>query len=127
MSISFFFKLFQLLFRISLLISGINNTFVLYFHFFYFSVFTEFQYIDEVINANRFLGPGILLVYFAFVNLILVSMLIAVVEEAFTRAQEDLRTTSETDKLFNSFKNNLISFRRKLGQAGTVRKKIGTC
>lgn len=90
-------------------------------------MFTEFQYIDEVINANRFLGPGILLVYFAFVNLILVSMLIAVVEEAFTRAQEDLRTTSETDKLFNSFKNNLISFRRKLGQAGTVRKKIGTC
>ena len=90
-------------------------------------MFTEFQYVDEIINANRFLGPGILLVYFAFVNLILVSMLIAVVEEAFTRAQEDLRTTSETDKLFNSFKNNLISFRRKLGQAGTVRKKIGTC
>ena len=52
-------------------------------------------------------------------------MLIAVVEEAFSRAQEDLKASTETDKLFTSFKNNLLSFRRKLGHAGTVRKQIG--
>ena len=77
-----------------------------------FSVFNEFEYVHEIINANRFLGPGILLIYFAFVDLILVSMLIAVVEEAFSRAQEDLRANRETDVLFNSFRNRINHLRK---------------
>jgi hypothetical protein len=72
--------------------------------------------VNEIINANRYLGPAILIVYFIFVDLILVSMLIAVIEEAFSRAQEDLREHRDDDKLLQSFQsqvNHLKSFTSK--------------
>jgi|TARA_B110000090_G_C13190635_1_gene372935 hypothetical protein len=88
-----------------------------------FSVFNEFEYVDEIVNANRVLGPGILLIYFAFVDLILVSMLISVVEEAFSRAQEEMRSNREGDKLFDSFKQQFIQFKTKYIRAKSVAKK----
>ena len=95
----FFFSLFSLFSLFFKNNTQVQNTFVTLL----FSVFSEFEYVDDITNANRFLGPLVLLVFFAFVDLILVSMLIAVVEEAFSRAQEDLRTNRENDKLLLSF------------------------
>ena len=98
------FRFFSLFFFFSP--QKVQNTFVTLL----FSVFSEFEYVDDITNANRFLGPLVLLVFFAFVDLILVSMLIAVVEEAFSRAQEDLRTNRENDKLLLSFQGECPLF-----------------
>ena len=72
-----------------------------------FSVFTEFEYLEEITTANRYLGPAIMLIYFIFVDLVLISMLIAVVEDAFSAAQDDLRTNADRDKLLESFQKSL--------------------
>ena len=69
--------------------------------------------------ANRYLGPLIMLIYFIFVDLVLVSMLIAVVEDAFSRAQDDLRENKDRDKLFESFERSLFHMKG----AGKVAKK----
>ena len=61
--------------------------------------------------------------YFAFVDLILVSMLISVVEEAFSRAQEEMRSNREGDKLFDSFRQQFVQFKKKYFQAKSVAKK----
>ena len=61
-------------------------------------VWPEFlQSYNDVVNANRFLGPLLLLLYLGFINFILLSILIAIVEDAFATAQEDFRREREED------------------------------
>ena len=77
------------------------------------AIFTEFPHADELYQANSFLGPLLILLYQSFVNFCLVSLMIAIIEDAFQTAQEDLqREGGDKDLLINNLKKQLLGITR---------------
>ena len=77
------------------------------------AIFTEFPHADELYQANSFLGPLLILLYQSFVNFCLVSLMIAIIEDAFQTAQADLqREGGDKDLLINNLKRQLLGITR---------------
>ncbi len=70
------------------------------------AIFGEFPHEQDLQRANGVLGPLLLLLFQCFVNFCLVSLFIAIVEDAFTTAQDNLdKEEGEKDLLIRGMRN----------------------
>ena len=73
------------------------------------AIFDEFPHSEELNSANSFLGPGLQLLFQGFINFCLVSLMIAIIEDAFSLAQEELQEEGgDKDALINNLKKQIF-------------------
>ena len=98
------------------------------------AIFSEFQYSDELEVASPAFGPLLQLLFQGFVNFCLVSLMIAIIEDAYQTAQEELNLEGgDKDILINNLKQQLYGIghvttnmnrmiRRNMGKLGRSMK-----
>ena len=68
------------------------------------SLLGDFKYLEELERVNWLLGPLLYFMYQVFVSFVLLSLLIAIIEDAFQSTQKELEENHEKDELVSAMK-----------------------
>ena len=83
------------------------------------ALFGEFPHVEEINQVNSMLGPLLVFLFQGFVNFCLVSLMIAVIEDAFQTAQEELYAEDgDRDVLINNLRKQIVNVKDGFGKTG---------
>ena len=83
------------------------------------ALFGEFPHVEEINQVNSMLGPLLVFLFQGFVNFCLVSLMIAIIEEAFHSAQEELYAEDgDRDVLINNLRKQIFNVKDGFGKTG---------